>query len=319
MNHNVYVLTGDNHYKIKEKTDQIMLENQVQHDAVEVYDYEENGLHIALSNALTLPFLVEKKGVVIRNASFLMRKQKATPEEENDLIRFCDMLVDETILVIQAPFDQVDGQKKLVKYLKKQTHYISLKQDPKLNVFDYVKERLKANDIHIDAYALTTFVNRIQHDYDSIHNELEKLIVYAKDKPSINADMVNQITSKDIDDNIFHLVNALLDGNKPKMMDIFNDLLSIKVSEIQIVSILGSKYLELLHTKALLDLGYRQKEIMSYFNVSSGRAYYMVRNAQVIDKSKLIEHIGLLTDLDYKIKSGQIDKKLGLELFLLKV
>lgn len=318
MNKNCYLLTGNNHYKIKEKTLQIMTENQIPEEAVEVYDFEEDGLHIALSNALTLPFLFDKKGVVIRNSSFLTRKQKATDEEVNDLIRFCDLGVKETVLVIQGPYDQLDGQKKIVKYLKKQIIYLPLKQDKKFNVYDYVKQELQSHDVSIEPFALTTFVNRIQHDYDSINNEIEKLIAYSKNKDLVNADMVLEITSKDIDDNVFNLVNALLDGNKVKMMDIFNDLLSIKTNEVRIISILSNKYLEILHTKQLIKIGYSQKDIMGYFNVSSGRAYYMKKNADHIEDAHLEKHIELLADLDYRIKSGLIDKRIGLEMFLLK-
>lgn len=318
MNKNCYLLTGDNHYKIKEKTSQIMTENQVNEDSIEVYDYEEDGLHIALSNALTLPFLVDKKGVVIRNCSFLTKKHSASQEEINDLIRFCDMSIKETVLVIQAPYDQIDGQKKIVKFLKKQVNYIPLKQDRKFNVYDYVKRQLRDYDVNIEPFALTTFVNRIQHDFDSINNEVEKLIAYSKDKDVINADMISQITSKDIDDNVFNLVNALLDGNKVKMMDILNDLLSIRVNEVRIISIISNKYLEILHTKKLVNMGYNQKDIMEYYNVSSGRAYYMKKSADGIDEKVLENHIELLADLDYQIKSGLIDKRVGLEMFLLK-
>lgn len=318
MNKNCYLLYGDNHYQIKEKTQQVMLENGVDDSSIEVYDYEESGLHIALSNALTLPFLVEKKGVIIRNANFLTRGQNATEEEIKDLMRFCEMNVKETILVIQAPYDTIDGQKKIVKYLKKQVINQSLKQNKEFNIYDYIKERLQDEDVHIESFALTTFVNRIQHDYDSINNEVDKLISFSKDKETITADMISEITSKDIDDNVFNLINALLDGNKVKMMDIYNDLISVQTNEVRIVSIISSKYLEMLHTKHLLKLGYSQKDIMSYFNVSSGRAYYMKRNAEIIDEKVLEKHISLLADLDYKIKSGQIDKRLGLETFLLK-
>lgn len=318
MNKNCYLLSGDNHYQIKEKSLQIMTENHIVESAIEVYDYEEEGLHIALSNALTLPFLDEKKGVIIRNAVFLTRKQKATEEEVKDLMRFCDMSIDTTVLIIQAPYDSLDGQKKIVKYLKKHIVYQSLKPDRKFNVYDYVKEQLKEQDVHIDSFALTTFVNRIKHDFDSINNEIEKLLAYSKGKQTITTEMVSQITSKDIDDNVFHLVNALIDGNKVKMMDIFQDLISIKTNEVTIISIIANKYLEILHTKKLIDAGYSQSDIMKYFNVSKGRAYYMKKNATSIQEDILVKHIQLLSDLDYKIKSGKIDKRLGLETFLLQ-
>jgi len=319
MNKNCYLFYGNNHYSIKEKTNAVLLEHGVSEDAVEVYDYEEDGLHLPLSNALTLPFLVDKKGVVIRNASFLTRNEKASPEELNDLIRFCEMMIKETILIIQAPYDQLDGQKKIVKFLKKHIIHQSLNPKKNFNVYDYVKQKILDHQMKIEPFALTQFVQRIQHDFDSINNEVEKLLSYANGKDVINVDMISQITSKDVDDNIFHLVNAVVDKDKGKIMEIYEDLKSISTNEIWMLTIIANKFIEMLHTKALIMMGYSQKDISAYFNVSSGRAYYMKKNAEGIDDDVLINHIQRLADLDYHIKSGQIDKALGIELFLLKV
>ncbi|MFP4477873.1 MAG: DNA polymerase III subunit delta [Candidatus Izemoplasmatales bacterium] len=318
MNKHCYLLYGDNHFSIKEKTNRIFEQFDVPEDAIEVYDFEETGLHIALSNALTLPFLVDKKGVVIRNSSFLTKKGKATDDEIEDLIRFCTMNVPETIMVIQAPYDKLDGQKKIVKFLKKHILTEVYNQDKKFNVYDFVKEKLRESEIKIEPFALTQFVNRINHDLDSVNNEVSKLISYSKGREIINTEMVMQITSKDIDENIFNLVNALIDKNKVKLMDIYKDLKEINTSEIWMLATLSNKFMEMLHTKSLLNLGYSQSDIMSYFRVSSGRAYYMKKNAEEISYSQLEKHITDLADLDYRIKSGKIDKANGLELFLLK-
>ncbi len=317
MNKNCYLLHGDDHFSIKEKTSQIFFENGVDNDAVEVYDFEEVGLHIAMSNALTLPFLVDKKGVVIRNASFLKKQGKISDEEVEDLIRFCKMDVLETVLVIQAPYEQIDAQKKIVKFLKKNISHFVFNHNKNLNVYEYVKEKLYENQIKIEAFALTQFVNRINHDLDSVNNEIDKLIAYASGKEVITAEIVSQITVKDIDDNIYNLVNALLDKNKVKLMEIYEDLKAINTNEIWMISSISNKFLEILHTKSLMSLGYNQNDIMSYFNVSSGRAYYMKKNAEETDIDDLSQHITSLAYLDYKIKSGQIDKSLGIELFLL--
>jgi len=317
MNKNCYLLYGDDHFSIKEKTNQIFKQFNISDHAIEVYDFDEVGLHIALSNALTLPFLVEQKGVVIRNASFLKKQGKATEEELDDLTRFCQMNVDETILIIQAPYEKIDGQKKITRFLKKHIVHLSYRHNKKINVYDYVKEKLQDKQVKIEPFALTQFVNRIHHDLDSVNNEIDKLVSFGAGKDVINADMVIQITSKDVDDNIFNLVNALIDSNKTKMIEIYEDLKSINTSEIWILSTISNKLIEILHTKALIKLGYTQKDIMSYFKVSSGRAYYMKKNADATDIHQLQGYMTNLSNLDYKIKSGQIDKRLGMELFLL--
>lgn len=317
MNKQCFLFYGDDHFSIKDKTAQVFLEYDIPDDAIEIYDYEEVGLHIALSNALTLPFLVDKKGVVIRNSSFLKRQGKVTEEEIEDLMRFCQMGVKETVLVIQAPYEKIDGQKKIVKYLKKNIITKSFKTNKEFNVYDYVKDQLKEKQIKIESYALTQFVNRINHDLDSIHNELEKLISFASDKGTITVEMIEQITIKDIDDNIFNLVNALVDKNKSKLIEIYEELKTINVSEIWMLSTISNKLLEILHTKALIRMGYNQKDIMTYFKVSNGRAYYMKKNADAMDDNLLDYYIDNIAKLDFEIKSGKIDKSLGMELFLL--
>jgi DNA polymerase-3 subunit delta len=72
-----------------------------------------------------------------------------------------------------------------------------------------------------------------------------------------------------------------------------------------------------MHTKLLIEKGYRQDQIAEHFHIKSGRAYYLVKNAQAVNFQILENHLKKLSKLDYEIKSGKIDKKLGLELYLL--
>ncbi|MFO7969458.1 MAG: DNA polymerase III subunit delta [Candidatus Izemoplasmatales bacterium] len=319
MNNNCFLFYGNDNFLIKKQTKKIFVQNSINEDAIETYDAEEEGIHLALSNALTLPFLVDKKGVIIKNASFLTKQAKITKEEIEDLIRFIDMNVKETILVIHAPYDKLDNQSKIVKYLKKHIITKQYNNQKELNVYDFVKETLAENNLKIEPFALTQFVNRINHDLDSLNNEVEKLISFSYGKDIINSDMVSEITSKDIDENIYDLVNALFNNDKTKLMEIYRDLNQINTNPIWILSSITNKFLEILHTKALLKMGYNQKDILKYFNISSGRAYYMKKNAEEVEDVLLEEYINQLYDLDYQIKSGKIDKKLGLELFLLKI
>ena len=59
--------------------------------------------------------------------------------------------------------------------------------------------------------------------------------------------------------------------------------------------------------------------IAKLFGFSSGRAYYLVRDAKSIELSKLERYLEQLADLDYDSKSGKIDPRLGFELFILGV
>jgi DNA polymerase-3 subunit delta len=58
-------------------------------------------------------------------------------------------------------------------------------------------------------------------------------------------------------------------------------------------------------------------DIATYFKVKPGRAYYMIEAAKKINDNTIKNLIERITKLDFDIKSGKIDKKLGLQLFIL--
>jgi len=66
----------------------------------------------------------------------------------------------------------------------------------------------------------------------------------------------------------------------------------------------------------MLKEGYRQADIAVKMKISNGRAYYLVKNARSLDLELVKEYVKKLGDLDYKIKSGQLEMKNGFEFFL---
>ena len=64
--------------------------------------------------------------------------------------------------------------------------------------------------------------------------------------------------------------------------------------------------------------GYSQDLIASIFKVKSGRAYYMIKNANMLNMKLVKQKLEELTKLEYDIKSGRQEQTLGLELFILK-
>ena len=73
----------------------------------------------------------------------------------------------------------------------------------------------------------------------------------------------------------------------------------------------------LLYTKVLVNRRMSKDEVATYFKVKPGRAYYMMEAARKMSDSSIKSLIERISELDYNIKSGKIDKKLGLQLFIL--
>ena len=320
MNRNCYLFYGEDHFRIKKETDLVFKENEIDLSMVEVYDGEEDGLDNAVTNAMTLPFLADKKGVVIKNALFLTSDQNINESEVDKLINFCEMKLDQTILVIQVIKDVLDYKSKLTKYLTKN---IIVKKfsinDKEFDVYDYVRKELAKHNLKIQPFALTQFINRANTNMDNLNNELEKLIYYAYNLKEINADIVFEVINREIEDNIFDLVNALLENNREKVFKVYYDLVEHNVRSTQILGVVANKFLEILYTKALLKIKYSKADIEKFFGYSSGRVYYMIKNAEEVSDEVLYENIKHLEELDFFIKSGRIDKDLGPELYFLNI
>ncbi len=322
MNQNCYLLFGNDFISIKKETEYIFKANEIQPENVENYDAEEEGISNAITSASTMPFLVEKRGVVIRNADFLTegKSSNVSTEEINELIRYCEIDNPSTVLVIQVQSAKLDSRKKIVKYLTKHLIVKDLNVDLKSDtIFDFIRDELRKSSLSIDPLALTQFVSRVGYNKTMIANELDKLISYAYGKDMITAEMIFDVTTRNIDDNIFQLVNAVLDNNKETMLEIYRDLMSIKVDAVWMLGAISSKFQEILYTKGLIKEKYKYEDVMKYFQATKGRTYYIMKNAKEAEGQKLLGYLSQLEELDYKIKSGQIDKNLALELFLLGI
>jgi DNA polymerase III delta subunit len=65
-------------------------------------------------------------------------------------------------------------------------------------------------------------------------------------------------------------------------MEIYYDLKSIKIDPIWMLTVITSKFQEILYTKELIKQKYKNADIMKYFNASKGRVYYMMQKKKYI-------------------------------------
>jgi DNA polymerase-3 subunit delta len=125
--------------------------------------------------------------------------------------------------------------------------------------------------------------------------------------------------TKPLDNDVYQLISAFLINHTKEVFSIYKDLKV--VSKIQVsflVSLLLNKFQEMYNVSILLKGGMSQNDIAALFNVSQGRAYYMVKNAKSSNLGKIKANLEDLVKLDADIKSGKIKEDLGLELFFLK-
>ncbi len=321
LEQNLYLLAGVDAYLIKKNTDKILAGHGIAKEDVEVYDMEEVSLAEAIDHAMTIPFLSDKKGVVLANACFLggLKPQKDVVHPLETLSAYLADPNPTTIMIIQAPYEKLDRTTPLLKQLTDRAEIVSCAPDKNDDVFQEIKDTLAKNKLKIDANALQMFVSRVGPDRLMLKHELDKLIAYACGLPLITAEMIRDIVYKNPDDHIYLLVNAVIEEDTQMLIRTYQELLSASVDAMWMLAAIIAKFQEILYAKELLKQNYKQEDIMRYFSASKGRAFYIMKNAREVTDARLMDFLGRLEALDAAIKTGQIDKELGLELFLMRL
>ncbi len=320
MEKSIYLYYGIDRYIIKTKTDQLFAKYNIDDFNVTTYDMEEVDIEAALNDAATIPFMSDKKAVIVKNAYFLSSEKKPKKELNHNLdalSRYLDNPPMETILVFHAPYGKLDERKAITKKIKATSNFEECTplKDPDLR--NWVKRQLAKNNTTINPDALNELMKRVENNTEVLVSETKKLLLYSEDLNRVDIDVIKKVITKNVEDNVYEITNMILDNKRSRALEIYTDLIMHSEDPLRILGILVTKYREILHTKLLLESGKDKQAVADYFNATSGRAYYIMKNAKSVNRDVVEKHLRTLEDLDFKIKSGRIDKKIGLELFIL--
>lgn len=315
----VYLFHGSDRFIIKSKINNLINKYKVDDFNVSNYDMEETNVKNAINDASTIPFMSDKKIIVLRNSYFLSteKPKKVLDHDVDALKRYLDNPVQETILIIAAPYSKIDDRKAITKEIKKIAEVVKCEPLKEADSSNWIKRQLGKNSITIDSDALNEFLKRVENNTEVLVNETSKLLSYSEDMNHIDINTIKKVITKNVEDNVYEITNMILENKQGRALEIYNDLVMHSEDPLRILGILVNKYREILHVKYLVQQGKDKSEIARYYNASAGRAYYMMKNASSVKLGVVKKHLKKLEVLDYQIKSGQINKRTGLELFIL--
>lgn len=313
MKESTYVFQSSNEYLLGHKIEEKIKELDVDPFNVMKYDLLESKQEDVLEDMMTIPFFSEKKVIVIKNIQLLDKVDGETFQNWQGYFENPNPDVIVLIELLETLPKSSPTQNLLMKY-----GFIETIEEMKRDEYPhFVKHLFKKYQYEITNEAVNTLLDRTNYDFQLLSQEAEKLMLFSYDSKEVQEKDVILLVSRNLEENIFELTNALLAKDQEKTIEIFYDLVARNEDPLRILNFIVNKIREMIHTKLLIEKGYRQDEIASHFNIKSGRAYYLVKNSEKVTLASLEAHLKKLSKLDYDIKSGRIDKKLGLELYLL--
>ncbi|WP_285765405.1 DNA polymerase III subunit delta [Peribacillus sp. SI8-4] len=318
----VYLLYGTEAYLINE-TKQLLIENALHEDELDFnfsqFDLEETPVETALEDVETLPFIGERRLVFMQNPFFLTA-EKTKSRVEHNVKRLEAYLADPvpySIVVLTAPYEKLDERKKITKELKRKAVLVEAKKLGDHELKGWVRERV--GSVRIDEQATELLLELAGTNLMMLTNELDKLVLYVEDEQHITAEIVEKLVAKSLEQNIFTLVDHVLQRKMKSAMTILHDLLRQNEEPIKILSVMAGQVRLMYQVKELSRQGYSQQKIAGQLKVHPFRVKLALEKTGKFQERELLSIMNDLAEADYKMKTGQADKAITLELLLLKI
>lgn len=261
------------------------------------------------------PFLCDKRLVVVENL-LTQNKQVKLFDELNDLIKSKN-IPDFTFIIFREE-GKPDQRKGLFKTLKKiaQTEEFNLLAGNQIN--QWIVKEVKSRGGEIDQQAVNQLVVFVGNDLWQLSNELDKLLAYNK---KITLENVNLLVNAKQDDNIFKVMDAISVKNKSQAIqlikqqleDVGNDftyLLNMIIRQFRILIQVKS------FSKQNNPTSQQTASVLKLHPFVAQKTLAQVKNFEMNQLKNIYSN---LMDIEYKLKTGQANPAVLLDLLIAEI
>lgn len=311
----IYVLYGLESFLMEKEIHKIFKAKEIEEINISRYNLEETTIEDVIEDASMSSLFSENKGILCENASFLTGSTNKSLEQNTTLLEeYCMHCNPNTILIFTVLNEKLDERKKIVKTLKKYATVKSFNKNES-NFHQIVKELFSGYEI--SSSDIDFFILRVGKDLHLLESEIEKMKMYVFDTKRVTRDDILNVTSKNIDLDIFGLIENIVSKNKEAAMETYSEMLKRNEEPIKIIIMLANQFRIMYQSKILSQKGYTEGDIASALAIHPYRIKLALQKGKGFSNELLLSYIEKLADLDANIKLGTIDKNLGLELFIL--
>lgn len=317
----LYLVYGKNRVRIDETVNKLTKDYLATVDDFNriVFDYIETEVEHIIEECITLPFLSDRKVVIVKDAFLFTAEKKRTSIDHNidKMIQYIEDKEDDTLLIFVTSAEKLDNRKKITKLIKKQGKIIECEEMNERELVQHINDAVKSEGLTIRNDAVNELLNRTGANYTIVKNELEKLMLFAHD--IITVEDVNIIVSKSLEANVFSLTDFILKNQKREAVDVFRDLILQKEEPIKLLGLISSQFRLYYQTKILMNEGMRQDEISSRLKVHPYRVKLAMSQVNQYPLEVLLQKMVLIRDMDYELKSTYLDSEALFEVFISKI
>lgn len=306
---NIYLITGSSFRLIDEEIKSIVKKNYYTTVRIDVdgsdYLFEECGYKF---------FLDDMKYLVVKN--FFDTSRKNYEQDEEKILKYFEKPSDNVTLIFIE--EKIDSRKKVFKKFKTDFVHKKIEIDYK-NIYNLVNDYVSQNGYRYDYDLSKFFVNNYALNIDLIYNELDKVFLFYNNRCTLNTSMVEKVVSLPLMQNSFKFIDAVVERNLKKSLNLLNDLITCKTEIISLIILLAREFKNMTYIKEYTKLKKSSKEMEGLLKMQDWQLKKCYTNSLNYTESELKDIIIILANADEAIKKGLQNDYSAIHLCILNI
>ncbi|MDO4317994.1 MAG: DNA polymerase III subunit delta [Lachnospiraceae bacterium] len=258
--------------------------------------------------AKTPPFLEERRVLLLENTGLFQGANE-----------FAGMLAERAettyLIFVEAAADKRNA---LYKFVKEQGYVAELNGLEESDLKLFVASSLKKDGLRISEQTIQYFLDVCGSDMLRLRGELAKLSAYCMGRDQVTKDDIDAICTAVIEGRVFRMMDAMMEQKQDRALRLYADLLALHEKPMQILYLLNKSFLQFSQVTALSEYGMSGADIAKQLSMAPFAVTKYQRLRRGFPKSRVKEALAYGTELERKIKTGDMDESIAVEMFLMR-
>ena len=273
-----------------------------------------------IAAAETLPFMADKRLVVVQECGMLQGKAKGYDESRNAAV-LAEYLQNppDTACIVFYVRDKADGRKKLYAQLKKTAEIVQFTPLDDREMTRWIAQTLKKMGKQISAPTCQKLTFTAGTDLYALSGELQKLAAYAGDRQEILPDDIDAVCSRTTAYRIYDLTGSLMRGDAKGAFTLAHALQKDGEEPLMLLALLQGECRRLLSVKLLRSGGMQPDAIAAKISAPPFAVRQLYNQVTRYTEEQLHAMCDACMNAEYLVKSGQLPLEGALEQTMLQL
>lgn len=307
----VYLLYGEEAYLRSQYRDKLKAALLGDGDSMNYHYFEGKDVSVGevIDLAETMPFLSQRRVIILENSTLFAKGGE-------QLAEYLAAPAETAFFVFVEP--AADKRSKLYKAVAAKGRAVEFKTQDEAVLKRWILGFLKKENKNITERDLNLFMEKTGSDMENIRAELEKLLCYCMERDVITAQDIEAVCTKQVNNQIFEMINALAQGQQKRAMDLYYDLLTLKEPPMRILYLITRQFNMLLQVKELKNKGCDTNIIGEKVGLAGFIAKKYVAQAAKFKETDLHTALKDCVEAEEAVKTGRMNDVMSVELLIVK-